>query len=39
MHIGFHLNNYAYKKITEHFFEKVSARKYKFTGGGIPYDS
>ena len=39
VHIGFHLNNYAYRKITEHFFEKVSARKYRFRGGGMPYGS
>src|SRR5699024_9802597 len=39
VHIDFHLNNYAYKKIIEHFFEKVSARKYRFTGDGTSYGS
>lgn len=31
-HTGFDLNNYAYTKLTSTLFEKVSARKYKFTG-------
>ncbi|CAM4214487.1 hypothetical protein [Lacicoccus alkaliphilus] len=31
-HLGFDLNNYAYTRLTGMLFQKVSARRYEFTG-------
>lgn len=33
-HLGVDLNNYAYTRLTGKLFQKISARRYRFTGPG-----